>query len=226
MKNLIFTLFAALLIPDFISAQASSFTIVPIPSYVTAPPETFDTAAIATIKNVSNVRDSFHWERIVIELPGGFRTAVCDPVQCYFENVNSQSFVLEPGEEGALDLHFYNYGQESGSGLVRVKVNNVKNPSDSLSGVYYYNTTSGTDDPLPAANVRLFPNPFTEGFTLDHADDVAAVRVFSLLGREVAYFTPSANQRYSLVEQPAGTYIIALIAQNGQVFQALEVRKQ
>ena len=188
--------------------------------------DTFDATAKATIKNISNVRDSFHWERIVIELPHGFVSAVCDPERCYFTIVNSESFILEPGEEGELDVHFYNSNQVAGSGLVLVKVNNITNPSDSLSGVYYYNTTSGTDDPLPAANVRLFPNPVTEGFTLDRADDVAAVRVYSLSGQQVADFTPSADQRYSLVEQPFGTYIIALIAQNGQVFQALEVRKQ
>ena len=56
--------------------------------------------------------------------------------------------------------------------------------------------------------------------------EVAGVRLFALDGRQVAYFEPSAGQRYSVADQPAGTYIVALLAKNGKVFQAVEVRKQ
>ncbi len=225
MKNLAFFLFAAILSVNFAAAQ-TTFSLTPIPSMVTGAPENFDSYAHGTIKNISSVRDSLRWTRTVIELPEGFTTAVCDPIQCYFPIVNTQDFALAPGESGPLDVHFYNNLETSGTGLVHVKVTNINVPNDMVTGIYVYNTTTGTKDPLPVANVRLFPNPTTEGFALDNATEVAGVRIFSLDGRQVAHLNPSADQCYSLANQPVGTYIVALLAQNGKIFQAVELHKQ
>lgn len=226
MKNLAFLFLATLLSAHFASAQ-TTFSLTPIPSSVTAKADEFDAAAHGVIKNITNVRDSLRWVRTVIELPEGFTTAVCDPIQCYFPNVNTKDFGLAPGATGPMDVHFYNNLETSGSGIIHLKVINVNVPTDMVTGVYVYTTaTSGTRDALPVANVRLFPNPTTEGFALDNASEVAGVRVYSLDGRQVAYFEPSGDQRYSVADQPAGTYIVALLAKNGKVFQAVEVRKQ
>lgn len=226
MKNLAFLLFATLLLAHTASSQ-TTFSITPNPALGTGGPEDFDVAAHAVIKNISNVRDSISWERNVINLPEGFNTAVCDPIQCYFPNVNTKTFGLAPGASGAMDLHFYNNLETTGSGLIHLKVVNVNVPTDEVTAVYIYNSTSSTKDPLPKANVHLFPNPTTEGFTLENANEVAAVSVFSLDGRQVARFLqPTPDQRYSVADQPAGTYIVALLAKNGKVFQAVELRKQ
>ncbi len=225
MKNFAFFFFAFLSI-NSVSAQ-TTFSITPNPSMVSAPPELFDATAHATIKNISNVRDSIVWVRTEIELPKDFTTAVCDCIQCYKEEVSSMSFGIAPNESCVLDVHFYNNLESSGTGLVHLKVTNVSVPNDMVTAVYVYNTTSGSKDPLPTATVRLFPNPITEGFALENADDVAGVRIYSLQGgRQVAHFEPSADQRYSIANQPAGTYIVALLAKNGKVFQAVEVHKQ
>ncbi len=226
MKNLTILAFAAILSVHFASAQ-TTFSLTPIPSMVTGETTNFDSYAHATIKNITNVRDSLRWERTVLNLPEGFSTAVCDPIQCYFPSVSSKDFALAPGESGPLDVHFYNPLETSGAGLVHVKVTNVNVPSDMVTGIYIYNTTTtSTNHPLPVAQVHLFPNPTTEGFTLDNASEVAGVRIFSLDGRQVAHLNPSADQRYSLANQPVGTYIVALLAQNGKIFQAVELQKQ
>lgn len=226
MKNLAFLLFTAILSVNLLSAQ-TTFSVTPNPSIVSAPPEVFDATAHATIKNISNARDSIVWVRTEIELPKDFTTAVCDCIQCYIAGVSTMSFGIAPNESCVLDVHFYNNQESSGTGIVHLKVTNVNVPNDMVTAVYLYNTTSSAKDPLPAATVRLFPNPVTEGFALENADDVAGVRIYSLQGgRQVANFEPSADQRYSIVSQPAGTYIVALVAKNGKVFQAVEVHKQ
>ncbi len=225
MKNLAFLVFAAILSVQFAAAQ-TTFSLTPIPSMVTGAPTEYDSYAHGTIKNISTVRDSLRWERTVINLPEGFSTAVCDPIQCYFPSVTTKDFALAPGESGPLDVHFYNPLETSGAGLVHVKVTNVNVPTDMVTGIYIFNSTTSTNNPLPVAQVRLFPNPTTEGFALDNASEVAGVRIFTLDGRQVAHLNPSADQRYSLANQPAGTYIVALLAQNGKIFQAVELQKQ
>ena len=226
MKNLAFLVFsAAILSANFASAQ-TTFSLQPNPSSVTGLPDEYDSYAHATIKNTSAVRDSIQWVRTEIMLPEGFSTAVCDPVQCYFPGVSTMTFTLAPGESGPMDVHFYNPLETSGSGLVHLKVTNLLVPNDMATAVYVFNTTTSAKDAQPAANVRLFPNPTTEGFALENAAEVAAVRIFALDGRQVASFEPSADQRYSVADQPAGTYIVALLAKNGKAFQAVELRKQ
>ena len=86
--------------------------------------------------------------------------------------------------------------------------------------------TSSTSNPLPAADVKLFPNPVADQFTLSNDQDVAAVRVFSLDGRQVAAYNASADHQYNLAAQPAGTYIVSLIAADGRTFQAIQLNKQ
>jgi len=216
----------ALLLPCAAVGQ-TTFRITPNPSSVTELPDVFDATAYATITNISNVRDSIRWVRTEIYLPKGFTTAVCDCEQCYKDEISTMTFGIAPNESCEFDVHFYNHLESCESGLVHLKVSNVNVPNDTVTAVYIYNcATSGTHDPLPAAHVRLFPNPTTEGFVLENADEVAGIHLFSLSGGQVAYFEPSSNHRYSLAQQPVGTYIVALRAKNGKVFQAVELRKQ
>lgn len=225
MKYLSALLLAAFFLPLALSAQ-TTFSLNPNPSFITATPEDFDVAAKSIIRNTSMVDDSILWVRTEVQLPEGFFTAVCDPIQCYFPGVSSKTFLLKPNQTGPMDVHFYNPNMTTGTGIVHLLVTNLRVPNDTVTGVYIYNTISGTDDPLPTAQVRLFPNPVVEGFSLDHADDVAAVQVFSLTAGLVASFNPSADQHYSIADQPAGHYIVALIASNGKAFQAIEINKQ
>ncbi|MDO8969997.1 MAG: hypothetical protein Q7U74_04860, partial [Saprospiraceae bacterium] len=58
---------------------------------------------------------------------------------------------------------------QAGSGIVHLKLTNLDNPLDTLTAIYTYNTLSSTQN-LPAANVKLFPNPTVDFFTLDKSD--------------------------------------------------------
>ena len=131
---------------------------------------------------------------------------------------------------GQLTVHFYNHKADpapgqAGSGIVHLKLTNLGNLSDTLTAVYIYNTLSGTQD-FPAANVKLFPNPTTEFFTLANAEAVALMRLYTLDGREVARYIATANGTYSIANQPVGNYVLSFEDKNGQMFQALEIHKQ
>lgn len=226
MKQITPLFFAVFFLPCFSMGQ-TTFSITPNPSMVIATPDVFDATAYATIKNISNVRDSIQWIRTEVYLPKGFTTAVCDCEQCYKEEISTMSFGIAPNESCEFDVHFYNHLESCESGLVHLKVRNMNVPNDTVTAVYVYNcSTSKTHNPLPAPDVRLFPNPTAEGFVLENANDVAGIHIFSLSGRQVAYFEPTSNHLYSLANQPSGTYIVAMRATNGQVFQAVELRKQ
>lgn len=178
-----------------------------------------------TITNLTNNTHTFRWTRNVINITGGCETQVCDINLCYTPPVSTRFFELEPNATGPMTMYFLNYDSIVGAnGVIHMKMVNEDVPTDSVVVTFLFTSPlSSTDNPLPKANVKIFPNPTTDYFMLDNADAVHRVRLFSLDSREVARFTATPGEQYSVAEQPAGAYIIVLEDKEGRVFQAAEL---
>ncbi len=231
MKNLLFSLFFALGLFHVANTEAqSAYHVHPNPSDTITTMDTYDSPAHGEIKNVSSGTITVKWERNEVYLSPNITTAVCDPVTCWFPGVSSKSFQLQKDSFGQMTIHFYNAmfdpapGQ-AGSGIVHLKLTNLNNAADTLTAIYTYNTLTATNE-LPAANVKLFPNPTTDFFTLTNADEVASMRLFTIDGREVARFLHSSDNTYSIGNQPVGNYVLSFEDKNGQLFQAVEIQKR
>jgi len=231
MKNLLLTLFFALGLLQIQNVQAqSAYDVHPNPSDTIGAADVYDTPAHGEIKNVSNSTITVRWNRTEVYLTSNITTAVCDPVACWFPGISSKTFQLMPDSFGQLTVHFYNSqfdpppGQ-AGSGIVHLKLTNINNPSDTMTAIYTFSTLTGTND-LPASNVKLFPNPTTDFFTLEKAEEVSSMRIFALDGRIMARFEASADNTYSIGHLPAGNYVLSFEDKNGQLFQAVEIHKR
>lgn len=226
MKQVFTTLVLSFLLCQVAMAQAT-FKIEPNPSSINVPPTVFDAAAKSEVINMTNGNKNMRWERTIIELPAGISSLVCDKNLCWSSGVSTKDFVLTQGDSATLDAHFLNPTEITASAIVHIKVSNLADPAnDFVTGVYLYNQSSSTNNPLPAADVKLFPNPVVDQFTLSNDQDVAAVGVYSLDGRQVAFFNASADHNYNIAAQPAGLYIVSLVDASGRIFQAVQVNKQ
>ncbi len=161
-------------------------------------------------------------------ITNGCETQICDINLCYIPSVSTRTFVLEPNATGNIIMHFLNYDSiEGAAGVIRLKMTNEAVPADSATVTFLFTSAlSSTDNPLPMANVKVFPNPATDYFMLENADAVQRIRLYSLDSREIARFTATPGARYSVAEQAAGAYIIVLEDQEGRVFQAAELVKR
>lgn len=217
--------FAALL--SGVAAQ-SAFRVAPSPSEVVSLPEEVDNVAHAHVRNMTNGPITVSWQRFEVNLPAPMYTLVCDPNTCYGPTIGAQTFTLTPPiDSGAMDVHFVNETGLITTALVRIRLVNNANPADTLWVDYHFDSqTLDAKDRLPKAAVKLYPNPFTDYFTLENADDVAAIRVFSVDGRQVDYLQANAAQRYSLNGLPTGAYILALENKEGRVLQTTTLRKE
>lgn len=226
MKKLFLALLLFVGVIASVSAQSASVCkIEPNPASATGTIDDIDVPTDAHITNLTNSIIHMKWERTVISLTPGCETAVCDPNTCWARFISTKNFDMDPNETGEMLVHFYNNSAPC-AGIIHVKVTNRDNPADTTIAVYLFNqSSSGTND-LPKAEVKLFPNPVTDYFSLDFAAAVATIRVFALDGREVARFEANDTNVYSLQNQPAGNYILALEDKNGRAFQAMEVKKQ
>lgn len=224
MKNLFLTFLLFFGIIAIAEAQ-SAFRLTPQPASAWAPVEEGDVPVDAHITNLTNNTLNMGWERRIIEITSGCETAVCDPNVCWSRSLDAMTFMMDPNTTGAMLVHFYNNGAAC-AGIVHVKLTNLGNPADSLIGVYLFNQSSSVKD-LPAANVKLFPNPVTDFFSLQNAEHVAAIRVFALDGRIMARFDArNSNNSYPVQNLPVGNYVISLEDKNGDTFQAMELNKR
>jgi hypothetical protein len=226
MKKLQLALLLAFGAYQIASAQSlPTFVVYPNPSDTITTADTYDSPAKGEVKNLGSTPVTIKWERNIISLSPGIETAVCDPVTCWFPGIGTKVFTLGPEEHGEMTVHFYNPTGGAASGIVHLKLTNQNNPADTLTAVYTFSTLTSTGE-LPAATVKLFPNPSTDFFALTGAENVASMRLFALDGRQMARFEPNASQQYAIGHLPVGTYVLSLEDKNGQLFQAVELIKR
>lgn len=226
MKNSVFTLLLMLLAAATASAQAT-FDVFPDTVSVSAPINQLDVEADNQIQNLTNVNRNIKWERTVISInPDTLKTQVCDPNACYATWISTKTFILTAGSTMPMIVHLLNNSGGPANAVVQLKFSDQADQANPQYAYYIFDASLvGTHD-LPAANVRLFPNPVVESFSLENAEAVSRVHVFSLEGRRIAVFNAYAGGNYSLSGQPAGSYLVALESKQGKLFQAVQIKKQ
>ncbi len=227
MKRFFTTLLLLVSFSAFLSAQ-STFSVSSTEVWTIAPHQIPDVEGHFTITNTTNAMQTIRWTRSIMNITNGCETQVCDINLCYLASVSTRTFDLAANASGSIIMHFLNWDSIVGaSGVIRLTMSNVNVPADSVTVTYLFSSPlSSTDNPLPTANVKVFPNPTVDYFQLENADAVSSIRLLSLDSREVARFTANPGERYSIAQQPAGTYIMVLEDQQGRAFQAAEIVKR
>jgi hypothetical protein len=209
-------------------AQAS-FTLTPQNVTVVVADSTHDAEGINTIQNLQNVSKIIKWTRTVICIdPSNAQTQICDLVTCYFPTISTRTFTLGPQVSGPIITHFLKVKGVPGSAIVALHFENTANAADSLTSLYVFNTcgVSATNEQLPAATVQMYPNPVSDFFTLQNAEEVAKIRLYTADGREVAAFNASADGQYPIAHLAAGTYYMGLFDKQARLFQAIKMDKR
>lgn len=225
MKKLIFTLAFALFSCAFAFAQ--TFSMSPDTVSVEAPGDEYLVDVYNNIDHLLPDGDTVfvHWQRTILVNPDSLDVQVCDTEACFSATVDSNTFPLWADTVIIVDVLNPDFIEPSYV-VVQLEFTDIANPDDSQFSYYIFTIgTVGTDEQQPAANVKLYPNPVVESFSLENSDDVHRIVVFSSDGRQVATFQPSSGQTYSLNGLPTGAYAVALEAQNGKIFQVISIRK-
>lgn len=223
MKNLLLLAFTFFSFSAF--AQAT-FDMVPDTVSVLVDLDQTDVEVHNDMVNLTSTDRTITWERSIINMnPDTLETEICDPVACFAPWISTHTFTLKADTTINIIAHLLKEQGQDGCGIIQLKFTDSEFPNDPQYSYYVFEcAASGTHEQLPAANVKLYPNPVVESFSLDNADEVSRVRVFSADGRQVAVFNATGGQ-YSIANQPSGAYIVALESKSGKVFQAIGIRK-
>jgi Secretion system C-terminal sorting domain len=208
------------------TAQTQNVTISPNPVSKQVHADSADVFAHSVIKNSAATAKTFRWERTIRSVTAGWDIAICDKNLCYLPSVSTRDVVLGAGEEGRMDVHIYP-NRVVGAAVVEVKVTEVGNNNNTTTAVYYFNTPVGTKDLMTkASNVRIYPNPVVDHFSiLDDNNVVETIAIYNMIGRQVRTFKAGEEAKYNIGDLPDGMYLIRFYSANGLMVKILRINK-
>ncbi|TXK77242.1 T9SS type A sorting domain-containing protein [Mesonia sp. K4-1] len=88
----------------------------------------------------------------------------------------------------------------------------------------YYDTGVCTlaADIISKIEVSLFPNPVQNSFQIKTSDEIERVQIFSIDGKEVAYF--GSQSEYDISQLPTGMYFVKIQSNKGEAIQRIVKR--
>jgi hypothetical protein len=207
-------------------AQAT-ITITPQVQTASVAPDSFEIKAKATIKNTSGVTKKFTWTRNVLNISAGWTTVVCDNQSCWTPAVNTSPEQIELAPNGTSNLDVYiRPDKKQGAATIEVKVVEVGNDANTVTGRYLFSSTTRTRETNNnATNIRVYPNPTTEYFQLSDDDMIDKVVIYNIIGRQMRTYKVTDNGKYYVTDLPEGLYIIRLLASNGSTVKTIRLSK-
>lgn len=225
-----------LLICLLISAQilrgaAQNITVTLSPQIVNANVsiDSFEVIAKANFKNTATTTKKFVWRRTIVAMTSGWQSLVCDSKACWSSGVSEapEQIELAPNAVSKLDAYI-RPNRIAGSATIEIKVYEVGNEANAVTGRYLFTTTTSTKDGgKNNGSVKIYPNPASDYFSIqDDYDVVDRVVVYNMIGRVMKnYNTNNANNRYTLNDLPEGLYIIRLLNNKGATIKTVRLNK-
>jgi Secretion system C-terminal sorting domain len=207
---------------------AQNITIDPISITTTPTADITDAEAHLDIVNTATTTKTYKWERTVLQISPNCKTQVCDPNLCYLSSVSSKEFELTAGETAKIIVHFLNPTGAVACAKVEIKLTEVGNATNTVTGTYIFNDCSvvlETKD-FVKNNIKFYPNPVVESFQLENATDIAQLHVTAMDGRTVKSFHQiTGESTFSVAELTQGTYYLVMEDKNGKTIKVLNFEK-
>lgn len=219
---------ALLIIGIFLCGQVSAqvtLTLGPNPSSVVVKSTDLDVAAKATLKNNSKDTIVLKWTRKIETLTQGWSSAVCDKNFCYVPTVDTMRLLMAPDEVSNMDIHVYPMGV-SGSAKVTLKIEQVGNPENSVSGTYLFNISTSTRSDGDKELIQLYPNPAQDFFVVSSPVVLGKIELYNITGDKAKIFYAYKNKRYYIDDIPAGIYLVRLLNLQEEIVKTLVLKKK
>ncbi|MCB0686969.1 MAG: T9SS type A sorting domain-containing protein, partial [Saprospiraceae bacterium] len=205
-----------------------SLSLKPDMIFTDVDPAQFETVAHSYISNNGEDTIIVRWVRQVEYISLGWQSAICDINACYSVETDTtpQEFLLTlaPGDSSMLDVHIRPGGLE-GNANIKVKVEEVSNPENTVTGEYLFNMLSPSLD-IKREELKIYPNPALDYFQLSDYDHVDQVVVYNLVGQELRRFNVFPGAKFDVISLPREVYLIRLMDARNKVIKTFRLKKQ
>ncbi|MCB0665260.1 MAG: T9SS type A sorting domain-containing protein [Saprospiraceae bacterium] len=190
-------------------------------------PVEFETVAHSYITNTGEDTITIRWIRQVEAISMGWQSAICDINACYSVETDSTPsdflLTLAPGDSSMLDVHIRPGGLD-GSANIKVRVEDVSDPENSVTGEYLFNMVSPTFN-LKRESLKIYPNPAVDYFQLSDYDQVQQVAVSNLVGQELRRYNVYPGSKFNVSGLQRDIYLIRLLDSRNKVIKTFRLRK-
>ena len=190
--------------------------------------DSFEVKGKSILRNTSNQTKRFVWQRNILGLANGWQSLVCDANQCWTSGTNTSpdTLVLAPNGTSNLDV-YVRPNHTTGAATIELKVSEVGNPANTLTGRYLFATATGIREySKTGSSIRIFPNPTTDYFMLnDNSDIVEKIVIYNIIGRQVKSYKALENFKYTVNDLPEGIYIVRLMNAMGNTVKTVRLNK-
>lgn len=232
-------IFAFLFIGMTVQAQTDTLVVGENPAYGLAildDPTTNPGDISVHVDLIAGGNDTrvYVWERSIVSLSTGWRSAVCDLNICHLPTVETAEFSQAGGDTSDIILHIYPGGSPGnttdatpGMAEIHVKVYEKDNPSNEENIIYFVtlDATTGTTQ-LEAQRLKVYPNPTSDVFRITENTLVKRVRVLNVIGRVALDRTIQNGEQLSIAYLRAGMYLVQMFDDKNKVVKTVRLLKK
>jgi hypothetical protein len=207
-----------------------SVNVAPPNTFGSGPASSTDIGAYAQVTNTSEDTLEMLWTRRVLDIEHEWTSWICDLTNCYLPEINdcpeSRPNILAPGSSMNFEVHVGPAGVE-GEAEIEIDLFAASDPENILGTInvrFETSSTSVTD--LNTSALRIYPNPTTSFFQLNHPADVARVDVFNIVGNKMREFDARNTTRFDVSDLTQGIYIVRLLDGSNQVLRTVRLSKR
>jgi hypothetical protein len=166
--------------------------------------------------------DSLTWKK-------EWKTLMCDNVLCYDTNtLRSSPSIPNTFLQGnnKWEFKFFPKGFE-GSSIMQIVLYGDRNFTEELyrAKIYINTDPTSTQQISSPSQIKVFPNPVSEYFSISNYTNVDKVKVYNLFGMEVKSFFHYNNAQHQIEELKSGMYLIRMFDKNGKVVKTVKLNK-
>ncbi len=220
--------FAFVLICFAIHAQ---ITHLPAPAKMVAPKDSTDVKLTITYKAEFDDQTKIYWKIIKDSLTwkDAWFSYLCDNELCYDRNVDRSSpsipNTFSTGDY-KWDFHFQPSGVEGGT-IVQLVLYTDKGLTDEVyrTKIYINVDPTSTQQIIGLNQIKVFPNPASEYFSITNYSNVDKVKVYNMFGAEIKSFFHYNNAQHQIDELKSGMYLLRMFDKNNKVIKTLKLNK-
>lgn len=176
--------------------------------------------------NTSDSELKLRWVKNVQSKPEVSEAAICDNVVCWLPSRNESDFVIAKGDSSNFDFHYYPNGN-AGNAVYKVMIKEIAAPANKSEMTFTINDATSNSLEFPGQEeVRVFPNPATDYFSVYGLEQLKEVVVINLVGQEVRRYKASLKAKYNVSDLMRGLYLIRLIDNKEKVIKTVRLSKQ
>jgi hypothetical protein len=226
----IYSLIFALMLSTLGLAQV---TIAP-GSLSTTLSETGDHLYNLTITNTGASAVNVWWKvKKGANFPSQWSTQTCDLFLCYPFNTDdcppSKGQSIAPNTTITYTMHFYPNGTIGTSSLsfelYSDKAFKTLVAQTDPSAVVIADKLLSTKN-VSSSDIKIFPNPAEDFFTVKNDAAVAKVGIFNIVGKEIDTYKHVSGNSYNVSNFTRGLYIVRLIDNRGKTLKSIRLNKR